>query len=273
MDNILNKFSPQTFLRQFFCGFVFFVPLWLFASERLDNLLGGSSWQIPQCLALAILACIIGTIIYHVEKNLYSYGMQALLELREESKQMRIISFVIAVVVIGAIGCFFFYKFAWWSICFLIVPIILMSLIIRMRKAIPQRTQIAWAIEGGCKNVPCMNKNQDRSMDDEARKAIAGKVATWSDFIHCAQSCCFAWLAGCFMVTHGSLPSDNSMECSIGIAIAILVLEALFDWHRYRHVIAMTKGEYTKAPDKKQLTILKKNPPKKPASPSELTNP
>lgn len=260
MDSILDKFSSQNYLRQFFCGVVFFVPFWLFPSEKLNSLLDGSPWQFPQYIVLAILAFIIGTIIYHVEKNVYSYGLQALFELWEKSKTWCIISFVIAAAIIGGIGYFFLCKFAWWSIFFLIVPIILMILIICMRETILQRTQIAWAIEGGCENVTCTNMDQDCPMDDKARKAIADKVAKWSDFIHCAQSCCFAWLLGVIIIfwRQGAFSSDISwgniismshgieLVSSCGIAAVLLVFEALFDWHRYCHVIAMTKGEYTK---------------------------
>ena len=79
MDSFLQKFSLQNLLRQFFCGVVFFVPLYLFAREKMPatDLL---KWESGVFFLFSSVALAVGTIIYHLEKNLYSYPLMYMYE-------------------------------------------------------------------------------------------------------------------------------------------------------------------------------------------------
>lgn len=204
MDTLLNKFSLQHFFRQFFCGVVFFAPMWIFSRGRcncFDCFLCGQGWQISQLVILGVLACVVGTIIYHLEKNLWSY----------------LIQFVFEKLKLGNLL---------------------------------DRTEKCWLIEARAK------KQVDKNSLYAYQEAIADKVSTWSDFIHCTQSCCFAWILGSsvyqlWIEGEGNTPYIGN---SYFIALAILILEVCIDAHRYQHVIRMTAGEKSidevrKAPD------------------------
>ncbi len=89
VQGIFDKFSLPNILRQFFCGFVFIAPFWFFSGgnttedlawQQLEGFLNGIHWELSRWIVLGVAACIIGTIIYHLEKNLYSYSMQAFFE-------------------------------------------------------------------------------------------------------------------------------------------------------------------------------------------------
>ncbi|MBR6576117.1 MAG: hypothetical protein IKK73_03185 [Akkermansia sp.] len=67
MDSFLQKFSLQNLLRQFFCGVVVFVPLWLFARTRIVEILGVEKGNTGVYLAFAALASVVGTYALHTQ--------------------------------------------------------------------------------------------------------------------------------------------------------------------------------------------------------------
>ena len=331
VQSIFDKFSLQNLFRQFFCGFVFIVSFCLFASgnttenltwSQLEGFLKGIHWELSLLIALAVAACIIGTIIYHLEKNLYSYSLQAFFESidycinptqegTDKDKKGGNVVFLILFSILWSlffvlvvepqrifaifssisqgISCqrifnhsaaflaviisfpiFGIIAYCFSQICYIIALVlavvgyvifccainisffnseILVWILVLLfpfpfllvsRKVI-NRTQMIWIIETGSENqLPQKNDKGDLHLSIPDKRTIAKKLATWSDFIHCTQSCCFAWIAGCW-IADGFCAACN--QPSVRVAFFILLLEIFFDWHRYQHVLDITKQE------------------------------
>ena len=296
MNEFLSKFSLQNFLRQFYCGVVFFLPLYLFVPWKVHEFFFQSGLCCKQLICIGALACVIGTLIYHLEKNLYSYVIQGIYEWLEERRPCKLFTkcklvkkcklpreckllrkcilylkcrlfrkIIIALVVIGL--CVLIH-----SLHLSIGKTILFSiLILCMAKLfldgkVFKTTIISWIIEGSDAKE---NRDKNRTETDEMQacdpghgeiamhdlRSIAGKIAVWSDFIHCTQSCCFAWILGtCFSYW---IIERNCCACcaqcmyskmywSLIAAFSILFIESAFiDRHRYSFVMEM-KRQYKK---------------------------
>lgn len=264
MDQFLSKLNLQNLLRQFCCGVVFFVPLYLFVPCEFNKILEDARLEDNHLRCVALLSFIIGTIIYHLEKNLYSYIIQALFECCG-----RKLLYIVAVVFfIGIIGLFLIgYN---WAI---LIGVLLVMLIIACLAAILlplyskdfeaklgesqpkkndkapdvvindliERTELSWEIENRAEGV------------SKKQYAIAKKISVWADFIHCVQSTCFSWILGtviaillhpcCIYVCDVySCMYIQRMCNSIVIAIFILLVEIGVDAHRYIHVKRMTSS-------------------------------
>lgn len=97
-----------------------------------------------------------------------------------------------------------------------------------LQNGIVDNTRKLWALE---------DREKETSGDDD--KAILKRVGTWSDFIHCGQSCAIAWILGsllCNASLGGCLSNDTVYRHGIFLAIVLLILEVFIDWHRYQHV-------------------------------------
>lgn len=275
MDSLFSKFSLQTFLRQFFCGVVFFCPFLLYAldwcnvylcehefsvevsKESLSFSMQYGTWDTGKIVFIGIVACVIGTIIYHVEKNLYSYSVQCVFELYASKKNnflwaSPIIASLLLTLALSPlvsvfadfspICCFICYSFS----CFLVLCVICCAFETYFHKVI-ERTQKVWIIED--EQTVNTSVSEYRLKDGVIpmmlmAHAVSKKLSTWSDFIHCVQSCCFAWVAGSCFVKY-FIHSDADITLGNSIAVALLFLELIFDWHRYQHVIAMTDGSFS----------------------------
>lgn len=276
MDSIFSKFSLQTFLRQLFCGVVFFCPFFLYALDWCNIYLGESefsvvlskdnfnvslqsgTWETGKLMVVGVIACIIGTIIYHLEKNLYSYSVQCVFELYASKKNEFswaspiIVSLLLTLALSPLIAVFADFSpiccFICYCLSFLFSFCIICSAFSRCFSKVIERTQKSWIVENSkiieSKSVAERNKEDDISSYKMAH-SIADKVSTWSDFIHCVQSCCFAWMAGSCFVKY-VLKTDVDIILGNSIAVSLLLLELIFDWHRYQHVIAMTDGSFSK---------------------------
>lgn len=255
MDALLKNFSLQNLLRQFFCGAVFFVPLYLFSPYENLSLHTFSEVSSFLIFVFVSLSAIIGTIIYHIEKNLYSYFVQLVFE----SIHRRIRSSVLPCVIVALLITVALSPLSndrmsavWISFCFFVVLLVVAVLFRGDFTQVLSRTRKCWIIEG----VQLDDKSSAVSWQ---KRAIAVKVAEWSTFIHCVQCCCLSWLLGCaccyFLFIEPAFNSSFSQFCrawlcleqlifSVKIAISLLFLELVFDWHRYQHVIAMTSGPF-----------------------------
>lgn len=131
-----------------------------------------------------------------------------------------------------------------------------------MFRKVVERTQKIWIIEIGTAVLPEKDAKGDLKYTPSDRNAIAQKLATWSDFIHCTQSCCFAWIVGCALADGLCAACE---EPSVLIAILILILEFLFDWHRYQHVLDITKPQAPSPANKEEQ-------PANPATPANSEN-
>lgn len=289
MDSFLSKFSLQTFLRQFFCGVVFFCPFLLYTPKYANTFLGGEEvsikisqdcfsfctqygpWDTGKIVFIGIVACIIGTIIYHVEKNLYSYFIQASFEVAHVKTINGKISGDVAVYFV-IVALILFVTFLWANAIMLFILALLVYIFFGTSLSngfsrVVSRTQQSWIIENNkaieskiveskiIEDKTIEHKTIEYKKIEETKKeeeldslkmakAIAEKVSTWSDFIHCVQSCCFAWLAGSCFVKYFIL-TDADISFGNCVAVVLLLLELIFDWHRYQHVIAMTAGSFS----------------------------
>lgn len=253
MDSFLQKFSLQNLLRQFFCGVVFFVPLWLFTQDPgrkccTYSVLDITQWETGTFLLFVALASVIGTIVYHVEKNLYSYLVQTLFESFAKYKnwQMRVVPLLVAGAITVMISPLFqvpedkgdVFNCYMVALSFFVVICIFNVLFTESFFKVMIRTRASWIIE----EQFCDKSSEDRL----ARWAVAKRISSWSDFIHCSQSCCFAWLLGCLLCKFANNIEVQNTEffgLSIVVVASILFLEIIFDWHRYQHVLAMTESD------------------------------
>lgn len=275
MSAILSKFSISLLIRQFFCGVVFFLPFLLMHGEKVSNILPkslGESTTLCLCMALA---CIVGTIIHHLEKNTYSYFVQMLFCLVERLNtgwDKGCCGCLIIFNVISVAFCFLFSLHNQYLFCCLLgtLVVIIIPWIIGKRTLL-EETRRTWIISGF---KPTELKEQ-KEFSAEVREnaycySILKRLDAWSDNIHCTQCCCFAWIFGyffsksmisnCSAVHFAQYKTDTTNETvfnvisvfnghplnqdfwdkSIAIAIFILVLEFLFEWHRHSHIAFIT---------------------------------
>ena len=297
MNEFLSKFSLQNFLRQFYCGVVFFLPLYLFVPWKVHEFFFRSGLCCKQLICIGALACVIGTLIYHLEKNLYSYVIQGIYELLEECRSCKLFkkcklywecrlfrTIIIALVVIGLCALIYLLHLSIGeSILFSIFVLCIAKLILDGK--VFKTTIISWIIEGsGVKEN--RDKNHTETDEMQARdpghgeitmhdlRSIAGKIAVWSDFIHCTQSCCFAWILGtCFsywIIERNCCACCaqcmySKMDWSLIAAFSILFIESAFiDRHRYSFVMEM-KRQYKKLfPHSPYVGTKKDGPQEKP---------
>lgn len=259
MDQFISKLNLQNLLRQFCCGVVLFVPLYLFAPCQMRHFWYHTGLSDARLICVAVLAFIIGTIIYHLEKNLYSYLIQAIFE----SVGACFLRLVFFIIIIGNIGLWII---GWnWSVligvllvmltiaalCCIALPIFSKDfnseecddetdrMFCRIVQRLIVRTEQCWEIENEAEGV------------SKRQFAIASRVSVWSDFVHCVQSCCFAWILGTIIAyyLHPCHTCGCSGDCcvyiqhmcmSVVVAIFILLVEIGIDAHRYIHVKRMT---------------------------------
>lgn len=269
MDKFFSGFNLQNLLRQFCCGVVFFVPLFLFVPVQFNYMWHRARIGEDKLVCVAVLSFIIGTIIYHLEKNLYSYLIQAFFESARTFLLLSVlIIFVLGVIGLCIVGCCLPTLIGIASVLLIIACIICFLIPIFSKdfnlKAADDPTDRIY-----CKVVDKLVDRTERCWRIEELAnvgqgscwcATAKKVSIWSDFIHCVQSCCFAWILGTIAAYY--LHSFHSCGCdaahcihlyhmSVGvvIAMAILLVEIGIDAHRYIHVIRMTTPCVAKQPE------------------------
>ena len=234
MDSFLQKFSLQNLLRQFFCGVVFFVPLWLFARTRIVEILGVEKGNTGVYLIFSALAYIVGTAIYHLEKNLHSYPLQLIYEYYyQKVERWKILGLLILIIL--ALGSLCIGIYCWWmliiaAICYFVLAIILLC---SRQERLVKTTMDQWIWEE--KGALTYKAIALPICSDERLTPLAAmkKISTWTDFIHCVVSCCFAWIFGCVVVK--MLQVGISSWCCLCVLV-LLLIEGLIDAHRYRFV-------------------------------------
>ena len=245
MDSLLHKFSLQNFLRQFFCGVIFFVPIYIFGDAQIGELGHIEKWETGTFLLFAAVAAAVGTIIYHLEKNLYSYPLMYLYEkklfcsdlsqkghseIREKGHYYWIMWCVIGVVFLLSLGCTNLLPLHPWSSLLYAGGIYLIlvthALLNNSTEDIIKPTLVMWIIEHQAKAKEKSPLNAPASAITTVQDAAVGKLANWSDFIHCSQSCCFAWILGSLLAYNISGTIQRGWYQ--GIAIAILILSFIF---------------------------------------------
>lgn len=304
MKEFLDKFSLSLILRQFFCGVVFFVPLFCISGttqntkvHSLNEWIQGGffnhDWSTPKVSALCVLACIVGTIIYHLEKNLWSYPLQCLFErtfnetvhTRDKDKEIEHNGALPAASLLGSFFAFFILfaiilssfksipdwvgKFSPLLACGIFLIYILLIWICLLQEVLKghqyyadcfqnvmQRTRAMWVMEelNGKELQQFASLHDGKTFfvhnpsyrDALACAAIAKRLASWSDYIHSVQCMCFAWIVGvmCASSIDTNLANSQNMWCSVWLAVAVILLESAFEYHRYRHLVYITAHFY-----------------------------
>lgn len=289
MDRILEKFSLALLLRQLFCGVVFFLPC-LLVRRKLDlaSLFSSHLSSEPADIGLwMILAFIVGTIIYHLEKNFWTYPLQCLFEstFNESIPKSRVdyktshgvclpaiillISFFVffsslialASVVKGKdyficsvslFGAFMLYVFVIWGRLLLGLQGESPCRMICFENVL-KRTRAMWILEemdkGANKDYSMVAGKKYHNKSFRAlleQSSVAKRLASWADFIHCVQCICFAWIIGVWLA---SVVEPNSallpyLWISVGVACGVIMLEVLFEYHRYHHIVYITDYYY-----------------------------
>ncbi|MBQ2869601.1 MAG: hypothetical protein IJE88_06205 [Akkermansia sp.] len=270
MDSFLQKFSLQNLLRQFFCGVVFFVPLWLFARTRIVEILGVEKGNTGVYLAFAALASVVGTIIYHLEKNLYSYPLMYVYEkwifkgnetdFGREKGQGKLTSppemkfhiwllwiMVAIFVMMVLLECRHFVSWPWIAILVFagFWLCVVTHLLLECESVVPMTMKV-WKIEylAAKQRVEEVSSLDDKTIE---KYSAAEKIATWSDFIHCVQSCCFAWIFGSLLAYYITGTIVRGFYQGLTTAFMLLAAEMIIDMHRYRFVRKMVPADAKEA--------------------------
>lgn len=261
MDSFLQKFSLQNLLRQFFCGVVFFVPLYLFAREKMPatDLL---KWESGVFFLFSSVALAVGTIIYHLEKNLYSYPLMYMYERfifhnKKEDSSREVSPFnwwliwciagVVCLLVLGWGHCV-----SWPWPAFIVLAIFWLFIVTRMllessEEMIVEQTKNQWKIEYEASLKTREHKLLNKLENISTQYAAAEKIATWSDFIHCVQSCCFAWIFGSLLAFYLTETIVKGFYQGLTAAFVLLAAEMIIDMHRYRFVRKMVPADAKEA--------------------------
>lgn len=255
MDKFIGQFSLQNILRQMFCGVVFLLPFFLFHSIvvlegqaiEIDfrnvcttlHELNLSGWEMT---CLSILAIIIGTLIYHLEKNIWSYGLQILFTSRIGKGRLWVLGALVSALGLPFLvphECKFdlpniltynnFSSFVLIIAFFIMFFSLSVSLLCILYSALTE-THKMWIAEGG---------GSDTKNNSDTKKIIMDKVSTWSDFVHCGQSCAWAWILGS-MSAYVLFKNNDILtpfyRNGIWVAWWLLIAEAFIDRHRWQHV-------------------------------------
>lgn len=262
MTNILDKFSLSLILRQFFCGVVFFIPSILVLTpgctifEKMEGVTSSVA------LTITILALIVGIIIYHLEKNTYSYLLQSIFFIickfvsagKTATKKMKMFMACLRGVCVLVFFSLVSSLLIWWlelpwmcicyAACFALVYLLLicMPMISFYRRV--------WSVGA-----------EILAFHDNKSQLIMNHLDTWSDNIHCIQCCCFAWLLGVTIINmlvsgcYVSIPCKCGVVCEIinedwAVALksttcqfvwGLLLVEILFEFHRFCHLFKIAE--------------------------------
>lgn len=308
MKEVLGKFSISHILRQFFCGVVFFVPFFCISGTKGKNKIHSLNewlqvgffnhdWSTPKVAALCALACVIGTIIYHLEKNLWSYPLQCLferafsekLQINHKDKEVKLNGTVPAALLLGSLFSFIilfsivlshfntmpdwiskFYPLIAGVLFFVYLLFIWLCLVRELLEKhqyysdgfqnVLRRTRAMWVMEElNEKEIKSFLSEKDTGKvivhnslyrDALACAAIAKRLASWSDYIHSVQCMCFAWLLGIgaviglFSLENANIQHVSFLLASVFFAVGIILLEAVFEYHRYHHLVYITAHFY-----------------------------
>ena len=199
--------------------------------------LHGFNLSAVEFTCLAVLSIIIGTLIYHFEKNIWSYGLQILFTSNKLSVWCCI--WIIGAVLFGVIAIvsiFISPRVLFLILCISLVVAFSACLlsVFCVEGACVEITEQMWLAEAG-KKIP----DKGGALDGESAKIIMAKVSTWSDFIHCGQSCAWAWILGSSFAYQLIEKPILQVGFWIGLfsAVLLLVAEAFIDWHRWQHIV------------------------------------
>lgn len=265
-----------------FCGIVFFASYLVFTKGSIWNT-SVSGLTTKDGAVFLPLAIIIGTIIYHLEKNFISYAQQLEIEIIKKHFKDCLCNVFCILIVLSYISLLLFVlsiiafsdnvEFKNDTLRIVLVSIVatfilfhVLFLVIGSRyfriswAKLLWRTQRMWQLEEIELSLlyKVLNSKKDAKSEEtqsgcvfddfleiQGIHASAKRLATWSDFIHCTQSCVFAWVLGsaAALLIHGQIFSNSKviLASSYLVCILALVCEYIVETHRYAQLLHISK--------------------------------
>jgi len=276
MKDSIYGLSLGTFVRQLMCGIVFFIPivLWMKSCDWDLIVRWLQSLNATVLIAFGVVAACIGTIIYHVEKNLWAYAWQFVrLTCRRRGpkngdkekkyliaciehfikKYTPLLLLAALMLVYGWLICLFLtfvynlpleHKalFVLFIILFSTFPIALFT---GESKALVKHTQNMWCASSKLPDdfavsLEKSDTSTKKIIELYELKEIARREAGWADYIHCGQTAAFAWILSCLLIRWWVNPWPETepkwFGASLCGAIWLLAFEMICEIHKQRHI-------------------------------------
>lgn len=137
MDSFLKNFSLSNILRQLFCGVAFLVPFIIFCPELLDNWMRvGNEYSLPKIWLGVAMLVLFGTLLYHLEKNLFSFAYDILHQVGEsvDCGVGRLLPcYIASIMMVCGIGLFAYYLQCNWLffVCIICIAMLMFKQIHR----------------------------------------------------------------------------------------------------------------------------------------------
>lgn len=263
MKDSIYGLSLGTLVRQMMCGIVFFIPIVLWKQNgNWDSIVSWlQKWETAGLIAFGAAAACIGTLIYHLEKNLWAYFWQYI---RIEGKEYAW-EWMWGLMFIGGIGilvCALYYLCPHLSIViggiyFLIMMLAICIPLLRVVHKVSnlvEHTQNMWRTASRLPDdfvafLEKSNADTKTVLELYEVKEIARREAGWADYIHCGQTAAFSWILSCLLIWGNicscSGTSPNWFIPSLFGAVWLLGFEMLCEIHKQLHIDRLL-AEYDK---------------------------
>lgn len=290
MNHFLNSFGISNYIRQMMCGIIYFIPFFLFSRSSTECFLknGQGDWSSTKLLVVAVVAACIGTLIYHVEKNLLGYSSQVFRAwCKHKHPKCPVVTamiFMILAAILPLIVMAWGYKkgvvevlIHWlmeWRISVLIAIFLAILpsflLISALYTNLFQQQNSKKAERDWEKTEPAFDKTVEETrnawkassvrwfdMENPPRlheiREISERESNWADFIHCGQTSAISWILGSITAVHLNQANvDSSLFwCGISIALWLLAFEFFCEWHKSLHIDYMVKQYQSFSENKK----------------------
>lgn len=268
MNHFFNSFGISNYIRQMMCGIIYFIPFFLFARSSTECFLknGQGDWSSTKLLVVAVVAACIGTLIYHVEKNLLGYSSQVFRAWCKNSKWpvwVALIFMALAAILPlpvmarghkeGVVETLTHWLMngetpVLMAICLAILPLFLLISAGRSNSdsGKPERafdrtvkeTRNAWRA-ASVRWSDTENSSQLREI-----REISERESNWADFIHCGQTSAISWILGSITAIHlnqANVVDSYLFWCGISIALWLLAFEFFCEWHKSLHIDYMVE--------------------------------
>lgn len=257
MKDSIYGLSLGTLVRQMMCGIVFFIPIVLCNNSDWDSIVAWlRNWNAAGLIAFGAVAACIGTLIYHVEKNLWAYFWQTL-RIRKSWKGRNWVYIVSYLMMLLPLAMLFLWKaeasISWKAIIITVILAVvfpILMLIKPWKMLLLEKTQQMWKASSKLpENLDADIKHSEANNSASTitplqllklyeLKEIARREAGWADYIHCGQTSAFAWILGCIpvMTNSAASPAPGWLIPSIWGAIWLLGFEMLCEIHKQMHI-------------------------------------
>lgn len=222
MDSFLKHFSLSNILRQLFCGVAFLVPFILFRWDVLDAWMKvGDEYSMPKIWLGVAMLILFGTLLYHMEKNIVSYGYDVLRAFVYKKgagdKGVWYYGAFFVVLIVIALGCcgsavWVVREFVVSWVIGIVVCAFVIFLIISLWRSCHILIENAKPLTDDTKRMAEYSfsamawrkfdiwKEEAAAGDD--RRRLWAHASKWSDMIHCGMTSAIACLLGIAVMQH-----------------------------------------------------------------------